>query len=434
MEMKDKLEKAFNEALGNHELPYDAVAWNAVKKQLPAAKTPWYWMGGAAALVLAVGLGVFLYENEAADDNQSQFSQTETMDADQAVNADLNNNNTQLDDVSATDNNQEPNVIRQGSGSNSATDAMPPVRHSSPTSNAGASNQNNTNPWSSGPLNNPTPVVIDGVYTVGQDSDVDIMEWLDACKKSSISGMHNYYCQNTKVILFAHQIPDNAYVTWLFSDGTKIKGEKVEFKSKKDLKVRLELTHKKNADLVYNTEWKAFNVIDAEKPVVESVLSQRNTKNYVELTNTNPEIEHLVWRIDNKVCQEQTCGAYLVTQGTHNYTVESYDKNGCFASVSGSVEIQEDYNLYVENSFSPNGDGNNDVFLPEALKLRSVNFKMTIFDRNGKILFVSTEASQPWDGTSNGQALEIGSYIWSITLINEEGLPEQYRGVVNLVR
>lgn len=432
--MKDKLEKAFNEALDNHELPYDAAAWNAVKKQLPAAKTPWYWMGGAAAVVLAVGLGVFLYDNSTSDANQNQLSQIETMDADQAVNADLNNNNSQSEVVGSNDNNEEPNVITQGSGSNSATDAMPLVRHSSSTSNAGPPNQNNTNPWSNGPINNPTSNVIDGVYIIGQDSDVDIMEWLDACKKSSISGMHNYYCQNAKVILFTHQLPANSDVTWLFSDGTKIKGEKAEFKSKKDLKVCIQLSNKKDNALTYQTEWTALNVIDAEKPVVDALLSQRNTKNYVELTNTNPEIEHLVWRIDNKVCKEQTCGTYLVSQGTHNYTVESYDKNGCFASVSGSVEIQEDYNLYVENSFSPNGDGNNDVFLPEALKLRSVNFKMTIFDRNGKILFETSDASQPWDGTANGQALEIGSYIWSITLINEEGLPEQYRGVVNLVR
>ena len=124
----------------------------------------------------------------------------------------------------------------------------------------------------------------------------------------------------------------------------------------------------------------------------------------------------------------------MTQKGTHSYTVESYDVNGCFASMNGVVNIDEDYNLHVENTFTPNGDGVNDVFLPEALKLRAVNFKMTIYDRNGKLLFETTDASRPWNGTHSGQTLEEGTYVWVVTLINEEGQPEQYRGVVNLKR
>jgi len=435
MEMKDKLEKAFNEALDNHELPYDAAAWNAVKKQLPAAKTPWYWIGGAAAVVVVVGLAVFLYDNDAADTNQNQVSQTETNIVVNEVNADLNNSNSEIEENGSSNKIIEPNVITQGSGS--AIDAMPPVRISASASNAGTANQNNTNPWASGPLNNPTPNVIEGYYLNGNEINPEIekpFEWLKECKSASITGVHSQYCYNSKVVLFAQNVPKDAVITWLFSDGSSTKGERIEFNATKDIKVRMKLTHVEDKNLNTATEWSSINVVDAEKPEFAVNITEKNTKTFVVLSNTNTNIEHLVWRVDNKVCQGPTCATYMTTKGQHTYTVETYDRNGCFASTTGVVNIEEDYNLYVENTFTPNGDGINDVFLPEALRMRAVNFKMTIYDRNGKLLFETTDASRPWDGTYNGQTMDEGVFVWVVTLINEEGQPEQYRGVVNLKR
>ncbi len=424
MEMKDNLEKAFNQALDNHELPYDAAAWNAVKKQLPAAKTPWYWLGGAAAVVVAVGIVLLV--------NQSS----------EHIISDQN-----LDDVNTNQTVQNPDDLTNSNISNGASDIHTPQSEDeitrvntladSPFTSNRNTNAPNTNPTHSrptGPLDRPGND-ISGVYTiVDNDSQPDkSSEWLKACEKTTISGLHAYYCQNAKVVLFAHQVPSNTEVTWLFSDGTKIKGEKVEFTAAKGLQVRLMLFDLSNKSAMQLRDWTSLNILEAEEPEVIITQSEKNTKTYVTLTNTNPEIEHLVWRVDGKVCKEQSCGVYMTSQGGHNYTVESYDKNGCFASVSGSIEVEEEYALYVQSGFTPNGDGLNDVFLPEALKLRAVSFKMTIFDRNGKILFETTDVSQPWDGTLNGQALEPGAYVWSVTLINEEGLPEQYRGIVTLL-
>jgi len=432
MEMKDKLEKAFNEALDNHELPYDAAAWNAVKKQLPAAKTPWYWIGGAAAVVLAVGLGVFLYENGTSEVSQNQVSQTETNVVTNQVSTNLTNSELEIEDKSTSSSNMEPNVITQGSGT--ASCPIPPVKSSNSANSSGTTSQNNANNGSNVAIHNPTS---SEYYQNGSEINHEVekpFEWLEECKSASISGVHSHYCSNAKVILFAHHVPKDAVVTWLFSDGSSIKGERIEFTASKDLKVRLKLTHIEDKNLTVTTEWSNINVVEADKPEFVVDISEKNTKTYVVLSNTNTNVEHLVWRVDGKVCQGPTCASYMTQKGQHVYTVESYDRNGCFASTSGVVNINEDYNLYVENTFTPNGDGVNDVFLPEALKLRAVNFKMTIYDRNGKLLFETTDVSRPWDGTQNGQALEIGAYVWVVTLINEEGQPEQYRGVVNLKR
>jgi gliding motility-associated-like protein len=432
MEMNDKLENAFKQALDNHELPYDAAAWNAVKKQLPAAKTPWYWIGGAAAVVLAVGLGVFLYENGTSEVSQNLVSQTETNVVTNQVSTNLTNSELEIEDKSTSSSNMEPNVITQGSGT--ASCPIPPVKSSNFANSSGTTSQNNANNGSNVAIHNPTS---SEYYQNGSEINHEVekpFEWLKECKSASISGVHSHYCSNAKVILFAHHVPKDAVVTWLFSDGSSMKGERIEFTASKDLKVRLKLTHIEDKNLTVTTEWSNINVVEADKPEFVVDISEKNTKTYVVLSNTNTNVEHLVWRVDGKVCQGPTCASYMTQKGQHVYTVESYDRNGCFASTSGVVNINEDYNLYVENTFTPNGDGVNDVFLPEALKLRAVNFKMTIYDRNGKLLFETTDVSRPWDGTQNGQALEIGAYVWVVTLINEEGQPEQYRGVVNLKR
>jgi hypothetical protein len=47
------------------------------------------------------------------------------------------------------------------------------------------------------------------------------------------------------------------------------------------------------------------------------------------------------------------------------------------------------------------------------------------------LLIESTSTDKPWDGTTlNGEKARVGNYIWAISLINEEGLPEKYSGMI----
>jgi len=418
--MKDKLEKAFLEALDNYEMPYDAAAWNAVQKKLPKAKTPWYLIGGAAALLFVAALVFSIYtDTQVVLEEKSDIEHFSEVDSESMTKGNVGAENSsevgsvKIDDVIPSSNLQQADLVDQ------------------PNQNA--------NPQGG---NLPDLVRRSGVYDemdrlsaissgVHENSG---QVWLFEAQKASISGIQNYYCKNSQVILNAVNVPINTQLIWVLSNGAKIQGGTAEFKAIKGLEVRLYLTNLIDDKLSYAIDWNGIVVIDAEVPKVEITQSERNTKNYVELSNSNSEIEHIVWRVESKVCKEQLCGVYMTTKGEHIYATDTYDKKGCFATTTGFVDVDFDYNLYVENSFSPNGDGINDVFLPEALHLRSVNFKMTIFDRSGKVLYETIDSSQSWDGTSNGQTLELGAYVWSVTLINEEGYPEQYRGIVNLVR
>lgn len=60
---------------------------------------------------------------------------------------------------------------------------------------------------------------------------------------------------------------------------------------------------------------------------------------------------------------------------------------GCVDSTKDCVKIKPNYTLFIPNSFTPNNDGLNDVFIPLAQSVK--NYEMNIFNRWGLKVFAS---------------------------------------------
>ncbi len=91
--------------------------------------------------------------------------------------------------------------------------------------------------------------------------------------------------------------------------------------------------------------------------------------------------------------------------------------NGCLDTTEKTVIIYEDFTLYVPNSFSPNGDLRNDVFLPLGIGIDPASYEMWIFDRWGVQTFYTNDLSKGWDGTMQGKGgtiVQEDVYIWKI--------------------
>jgi gliding motility-associated-like protein len=85
--------------------------------------------------------------------------------------------------------------------------------------------------------------------------------------------------------------------------------------------------------------------------------------------------------------------------------------------------------LNIPNSFSPNGDGINDLFIIRGL---TANTKLMIFNRSGKKLYESVNYQNDWDGRDNdGNPLDSDTYWYVIFL---SGLPSEIKGFVYLKR
>ena len=108
---------------------------------------------------------------------------------------------------------------------------------------------------------------------------------------------------------------------------------------------------------------------------------------------------------------------------------------GCVDTYTGTVIINGIYLFYVPNSFTPNGDGVNDLFFPSGEGIDMSQYTMQIFDRWGELIYSTSDASQGWDGTYKGKALETNTFVWKI-VAKEEYSPiihDNY-GNVNLMK
>lgn len=67
-------------------------------------------------------------------------------------------------------------------------------------------------------------------------------------------------------------------------------------------------------------------------------------------------------------------------------------------------------NLYFPSAFSPDGNGNNDEFGPVGEIVE--DYEMSIYDRWGKMIFLSQSQNDWWNGTIGNQPVQEGVYVW----------------------
>jgi gliding motility-associated-like protein len=119
---------------------------------------------------------------------------------------------------------------------------------------------------------------------------------------------------------------------------------------------------------------------------------------------------------------------------TGNFVVAMVVTNkwNCADTIVNALKVEEDYNVWVPNTFTPNDDSRNDLFL---VVVRGVSFfNLKIFNRWGKLIFHSNDVTQGWDGTYMGQPSPDGVYNWIISTTSKAGEQKIQTGNVNLFR
>lgn len=71
------------------------------------------------------------------------------------------------------------------------------------------------------------------------------------------------------------------------------------------------------------------------------------------------------------------------------------------------------------NVFTPNGDGNNDVFELPSENLK--DFSVTVFNNKSQLVFTSDNPAFQWDGTSHGEQVPDGEYVYMFVATDLNG-------------
>ncbi len=128
------------------------------------------------------------------------------------------------------------------------------------------------------------------------------------------------------------------------------------------------------------------------------------------------------------------CAKPLVTPFNHltQYTLTITYNNRCVASTGLTISVENHLKTFIPNSFSPNGDGNNDEFRIYGEGIKLIDLK--IFNRWGEKVFETDNQLQGWDGTFKGEVQNpsVFAYWVRITFLDDKKVDRV--GSVTLIR
>jgi gliding motility-associated-like protein len=106
--------------------------------------------------------------------------------------------------------------------------------------------------------------------------------------------------------------------------------------------------------------------------------------------------------------------------------------SGFTPSVSNRIEVIKDPNLFYPKSFTPNGDGLNDLFNVYGQYITT--FQMDIFNRWGELMFTTNQLDAGWDGNYKGTAMPEGTYTFVAVITDLAGRTFKKSGSVLLLK
>lgn len=100
--------------------------------------------------------------------------------------------------------------------------------------------------------------------------------------------------------------------------------------------------------------------------------------------------------------------------GKHVVVLQATSSNGCTDTISQVIDVVPVADIKFPNAFTPNGDGDNDEFRGVGDAELLVDYRLTIYDRWGGIVFSSTDPLEGWNGQrdNTGAHLPIGVYMY----------------------
>ena len=141
------------------------------------------------------------------------------------------------------------------------------------------------------------------------------------------------------------------------------------------------------------------------------------------------------WQVmDSKAQQAGTLSFSHLFASAGLYPVALTVRNewNCADTIVKTLKVEEDFLFYIPNTFTPNDDTKNDVFMPVTRGISKYSF--SIFDRWGTQVFHTNQTETGWDGNFKEQPCQQGVYTWKVNLSTKSGTTKNQAGHVMLVR
>jgi gliding motility-associated-like protein len=115
----------------------------------------------------------------------------------------------------------------------------------------------------------------------------------------------------------------------------------------------------------------------------------------------------------------QTNPSYLFANDvprTYEVCLSATNALGCIDTVCHVIVIEDEFIVYVPNAFTPDQDGNNEIFIPIISGHDPEEYEFMIFDRWGELIFISESSNSGWDGSYKGWSSKEDVYVWKLNV------------------
>ncbi|MFN9595917.1 MAG: SMP-30/gluconolactonase/LRE family protein [Bacteroidota bacterium] len=118
--------------------------------------------------------------------------------------------------------------------------------------------------------------------------------------------------------------------------------------------------------------------------------------------------------------------------GIYSVTCIATNSTGCSDTTELDVRVALPENIFIPNSFTPDNDGQNDLFRVRGNNILYAD--MSVFDQWGKNVWGAEKTETGWDGLSPKGTVPVGTYNYAIKVYLDNGATSYHRGSINLIR
>ena len=155
------------------------------------------------------------------------------------------------------------------------------------------------------------------------------------------------------------------------------------------------------------------------------------TVTFTDLSTGPSSLVNWYWAFgDSAVGNSQNITHVYDNQGVLQVFLVVKDINGCLDSARKDISIilLPD----VPTAFTPNGDGQNDLFLVRGGPFKTINIR--VYNNWGQLIFETNDQFEGWNGTFNGTEQPLGVFVWVVEVEMFNGEKIKKTGDVTLLR
>jgi gliding motility-associated-like protein len=141
-----------------------------------------------------------------------------------------------------------------------------------------------------------------------------------------------------------------------------------------------------------------------------------------------------VWTPDESLSCIDCASPVATPDSTVTYVVSTLTGLNCIPTDTVTITVTHYKKLFIPTAFTPNGDGQNDVFRVKGLGI--AYFNMKIFNRVGNLVYQTEDYSSGWNGKVKDELAPVGTYVYMIQygFYGDEMHPQLEKGTVTLIR